>query len=165
MTDDTAEIRKDEAYPTNVPEYYPAILSALAENPGLTNLGVSRIIKRPLGSMGPSCRAARKALGISDTQGASAAYIKNYGLYVQGCTAIGVKPQKGTAFVKVHTRDAVPRMDSVDPTKDVDPMQEVRDLTHALRDRMAALDLERIEITATDTNVTRIVRTTSTFTL
>lgn len=140
--------------------YYFKALHALAENPGLTNKGVATAINRPLGSMGPPCRAARETLGISDTRGANTAYIDDYDRYVQGCEALGITPQKGTAFAKVHDPVVIVRSEVEE-----DPMQEVRRLVRSLREQMVALDLERIEITATDTNVTRTVRTTSSFKL
>lgn len=171
-----------------VSSYYLGALRAIALNPGLTNKGVAEAVGGPLGSMGPPCRAARDTLGISDTRGANTAYIEDYDRYTRGCAALGVTPQKAKAFAKVHEpADISAREDAVSsvaalattpaaltrppatvrqaPVPAGDAMQEVRRLVRSLRERMVALDLERIEITATDTNVTRTVRTTSSFKL
>ena len=137
---------------------YAKALRVLAGNPGATNRAVAAAISRPIGSVGVPCRAARDTLGIADGQGASYATIEDTDRYKTGCMALGVTPQAGTVFAKTHDAAAV-----VCTRTDVDPMQDVRRIVRQLREAMAPLNIEYIEVPIDgDVVVTRTVRTTST---
>jgi len=145
---------------------YMRALRVIAENPGLTNQGVGNAINRPQGSMGAPCRAARETLGINDTRGAGVVHIADPARYASVCDALGVTPAVGSAFTKVHEGSAVARTVPVKifPTPapvEVDPLSDIRVAVANLRKQMAALDIERIHITANDAEITRSVRTTA----
>ena len=144
---------------------YMKALKVIAANPGLTNQGVGSAINRPHGSMGAPCRAARETLGLSDTRGAGVVHVADADKYASVCEALGVTPAVGSAFAKVHEGPAVvknvPVKIFVVPAE-VDPLADVRAVVANLRKQMAALDIERIVITADDAEITRSVRTTST---
>jgi len=146
---------------------YMKALRVIAANPGLTNQGVGNAINRPHGSMGAPCRAARETLGITDTRGAGVVHVADPARYASVCDALGVTPAVGSAFAKVHEGAAVARtvpvkiITSATPPVEVDPLSDIRTAVANLRKQMAALDIERIHITANDAEITRSVRTTA----
>lgn len=139
---------------------YMAAMRVIAANPGATNMAVSEAIHRPLGSMGVPCRAARHTLGISDSRGVGPTRVEDPDRYLAGCAALGIEPQKGNTFAKTNDPAQVEGSNVR-----VDPMQDVRRLVRQLRDQMSSLDIDRIEITTDDVQVTRTVRTQTTIRL
>ena len=155
---------------------YHKAMHAIAGNPGLTNLGVGKVINRPQGSMGAPCRAARDTLGLSDSRGGGVVHIADHTRYVAACHAIGVAPVDGAAFAKVHDGPPVPRnvpirlfTAMVAPSKAETPVAEdpygslhgVRAAVENLRKLMRSFDIKHIRITLDDAEITREIRTTS----
>jgi hypothetical protein len=162
---------------------YQKAMFAIAKNPGLTNLGVSKVINRPQGSMGAPCRAARDTLCLSDSRGGGLVHIVDHARYTAACEALGVTPAVGAAFAKVHDGPPVARnvpirlfttpvatgtgtgrllvTDEGTSAKD-DPMLEVRTAVEHTRKLMRMLDIQHISITLDDAKITREVRTMTT---
>ncbi len=163
---------------------YHKAMHAIAGNPGLTNLGVGKVINRPQGSMGAPCRAARDTLGLSDSRGGGLVHIVDHARYTAACHAIGVAPVDGAAFAKVHDGPPVARnvpirlfttpvatgtgrllvTDEGTPAKDDQVpdtrlMLEVRAAVEHTRKLMRMMDIQHISITLDDAKITREVRT------
>lgn len=137
---------------------YANALRVLAENPGLTNKGVSEAVNRPKGSMGSPCRAARDTLALNDGQGSTSVTVDDYDKYVEICTLLGVTPRVGTKFAKTHSPEGVVPLDTA-PTPD--PLAELRRLVRELRGHMKHDGIVSMEITRDEVKVTRSVTTTS----
>jgi hypothetical protein len=135
---------------------YDRALPVLAANPGATNKAISIALGRPLGSLGVPCRAARDTLGIDDGQGSSSSTIGDKARYVRACAALGVAPQDGVVFAKVHDASQV-----VCTRADSDPLDGIRRLVRQIQDIMPTLDIEHVDIATSDVRITRTVRTKS----
>lgn len=137
---------------------YANALRVLAENPGLTNKGVSEAVSRPKGSMGAPCRAARDTLALNDGQGSTSVTVDDHDKYAKVCTLLGVTPRVGTKFAKTHSPEGVVPLDT-DPTPD--PLAELRRLVRVIRGHMKHDGIVSMEITRDEVKVTRSVTTTS----